>query len=91
MVRRRSLGPGPVQFHRGGAERAADLARGGGAGDPAVAVGVIGGDRAELVLCQLGCLCVVRGCLLFGGGGARRPEFQQRFRRGRAVQASRWR
>jgi hypothetical protein len=66
--------------------RAADLAGDGGAGDAVVAVGVVAGDRAELVFCQLGCLCVVRGGLVNGGGGAQRAEFQQRFRRGGAVQ-----
>jgi hypothetical protein len=40
----------PVQGHRRGAERAADLARGGGAGDAVVAVGVVSGEAAELAV-----------------------------------------
>jgi hypothetical protein len=44
------LGPVPVQGHRGGAERAADLARGGGAGGAVVAVVVGGGEAAELAV-----------------------------------------
>src|SRR5258707_1169689 len=43
------LGPVPVQGHRAGAQRAADLACDGGAGDAVVAVGVVGGVPAELV------------------------------------------
>jgi hypothetical protein len=38
------LRPVPVQEHRRGPERAADLAHGGGTLDPVVAVGVVGGD-----------------------------------------------
>jgi hypothetical protein len=66
------LGPVPVQGHRGGAERAADLAHGGGAGDAVVAVFVVGGEAAELVAGQLGGLAVVVRGLLFGGGAAQR-------------------
>ena len=51
-----------------------------------VAVGVIGGEAAELVAGQLaGFAVVVRG-LLFGGGAGERPEFGQGAGRGRAVQ-----
>ncbi len=38
-----------VEGHRLGPERAADLAHDRGAHDAVVAVGVVGGDRAELV------------------------------------------
>ena len=68
----------PVQGHRGGAERAADLAHGGGALHPVVAVGVVGGEAAELVPGQLAGLAVVVRGLLFGGGAGERPEFGQR-------------
>ena len=47
------LGPVPVQEHRRGAQRAADLARGGRALHPVVAVFVVGGEAAELVAGQL--------------------------------------
>src|SRR5580700_2637900 len=43
LWRGEDLGPVPVQGHRRRAERAADLARGGRAGDPVVAVGVVAG------------------------------------------------
>jgi hypothetical protein len=66
------LGPVPVQEHRRGPERAADLAHGGGTLDPVVAVGVVGGDPAELVAGQLGGLAVVVRGLLFGGGAGQR-------------------
>jgi len=46
------LGPVPVQPHRGGPQRAADLACGGGALDAVVAVGVVGGEAAELAVRQ---------------------------------------
>jgi len=53
-----------------------------------VAVGVVGGEAAELVADQLaGFAVVVRG-LLFGGGAGQRPEFGQRAGRARAVQVS---
>ena len=62
-----------------GPERAADLAHGGGAGDAVVAVGVVGGDPAELVAGELGGLLVVRGGLLRRWRRGRSgPEFQQR-------------
>jgi hypothetical protein len=78
----------PVQHHRLRAERAADLARGGGAGDAVVAVGVVAGDPAGLVTGQLGGLAFpVRG-LFPGGGAGERPEFQQRARCAGAVQTS---
>src|SRR5947207_166091 len=60
------LRPVPVQEHRRGAERAADLAHGGGALDPVVAVGIVGGEAAELVAGQLAGLAVVVGGLLCG-------------------------
>ena len=53
-----------------------------------VAVGVAGGDPAELVAGQLGGLAVVVRGLLFGGGAGQRPEFQQRAGRGRAVEVA---
>ena len=53
-----------------------------------VAVGVVSADRSELVLCQLGCLGVVRGGLLSGGSGGQRPELKQCLGRGRAVQVA---
>ena len=62
----------------------------GGALRPVVAVGVIGGDLAELVAGGLGGLRVVRGGLFSGRAGGQRPEFQQ----GRAQPGStgsRWR
>src|SRR5258706_57090 len=43
------LGPVAAEGHRCRAERAADLAGDGGAGDAVVAVGVVGGVPAELV------------------------------------------
>jgi hypothetical protein len=42
---------------------------------PVVAVGVVGGEAAELVPGQLAGLAVVIGGLLFGGGAGQRPEF----------------
>src|SRR5262249_15616719 len=59
----------PVLGHRCGPERAADLAHGGGAGDPVVAVLVVAGEAAELVAGELGGLAVV-ACGLFWGGDA---------------------
>ena len=82
------LGPVPAQGHRGRAERAADLAGGGGAGDAVVAVGVVGGEPAELVPGQLGCLLVVRGGVRGGGAGRQRAELEQWCRGGRAVQVA---
>ena len=55
------LGPVPAEGHRGGAERAADLAHGGGAGDAVVAVCVVAGDAPELVTGEFGGVRVVRG------------------------------
>ena len=78
----------PVQRHRRGAERAADLAHGGGALHPVVAVGVVGGEAAELVPGQLAGLAVVVRGLLFGGGAGERPEFGQRPRCLGAVQVA---
>ena len=80
------LGPVPVQRQGGGAERAANLAQGGRALDPVVAVGVVCGEAAELVAGQLGGLAVVRGGLLGGGVAGWRPEFQQGAGGGRALQ-----
>src|SRR5262249_56300256 len=71
------LWPVQVQRHGGGPQRAADLARSGGALHPVVAVGVVAGEAAELVPGQLGGLAVVGGGLLFGGGAGERPELQQ--------------
>ena len=48
-----------------------------GHGDAVVAVGVVGGEAAELVAGEFGGLRVVRGGLLRGGGAGQRPEFQQ--------------
>ena len=82
----RISGRSRVQGHGGGAERAADLAHGRGAGDPVVAVGVVGGDLAELVPGGLGGLLVMRAGLLRGGVAGQRAELQQWLRGGRAVQ-----
>ena len=84
----RICGPLPVAGHGGGPERAADLARGGGAHDAVVAVSVVGAGPAEFVPGEFGGLGVVRGDLLWGGGGGQRPEFQQRFGGGGAVQVA---
>ena len=62
----------PVQGHRGGPERAADLARRGGALHPVVAVGVVGGEAAELVPGQLGGRVFPVRSLLAGGGAGER-------------------
>ena len=88
LGRGEDLGPVAVQRHGGRAQRAADLAHGGGAHDPVVAVGVVGGDPAELVAGELGGLLVVRGGLVRGGVAGQRPEFQQRAGRGRAVEVA---
>jgi len=49
LGRGEDLGAVPAERHGCRAQRAADLAHGGGAGDAVVAVGVIAGDPAELV------------------------------------------
>ena len=54
--------------------------------DAVVAVGVVGGEAAELVAGQLGGLAVVVRGLLSGGGAGQRPEFQQRAGCARAVE-----
>src|ERR1039457_5255328 len=82
------LGPVPVQPHRGGPERAADLAHGGGTLDPVVPVGIIAGEAAELVAGELGGPGVVRGGLVPGRAAGQRAEFQQGAGRGRAVQVA---
>jgi hypothetical protein len=51
-----------------------------------VAVGVVGGEAAELVAGQFGGLAVVAGGLLFDSGAGGRPELQQPARCLRAVQ-----
>jgi hypothetical protein len=53
-----------------------------------VAVGVIGGEAAELVPGQFAGLAVVVRGLLFGGGAGERPEFQQQARCLGAVQVA---
>jgi hypothetical protein len=64
------LGPVPVQGHRCGPERAADLARRGGAPHAVVAVLVVGGEAAEHVAGQLaGLAVVVRGLVFRSGAG----------------------
>jgi len=68
----------PVQSHRRGAVRAADLAHGGRALDPVVAVGVVSGEAAELVAGGLGGLRVMRCGLLPGRARGEGPRFQQR-------------
>ena len=70
------LGPVPVEFHRRGAERAADFPGGGGAGVAAVAVGVVGGVEAEFVAGELSSLLVVGGGVGGGGAGRQRHQFQ---------------
>ena len=84
----RISGRAAVQGHRRGPERAAELAHGGGAGDAVVAVGVVGGEPAELVPGEFGGLRVVRGDLVCGGGGGQRAEVQQRLRGGGAVEVA---
>ena len=74
-----------------GAERAADLARGGGARDAVVAVGVVSGEAAELVAGELSGAGVVRGGVFGGGAAGERPEFQQRARRLSGSTGCRWR
>ena len=87
MLRRgEDLGAVAVQGHRRRAQRAADLARGGRALHPVVAVFVVAGEAAELVAGGLGGLRVVRRGLLRRGGAGERPEFQQRAGRGGAVE-----
>jgi hypothetical protein len=78
----------PVQGHRRGLQRAADLAHGGRALDAVAAVGVVAGDAAELAACGLGGLRVVLRGLGWRGGAGERPEFQQRAGGGRAVEAA---
>jgi hypothetical protein len=77
LRRGEDLGPAAVKEHGRGAEGAADLAHGGRAGDAVVAVGIVGGEAAELVTGQLGCLLVVRGGLFSGRVAGQRPELQQ--------------
>jgi hypothetical protein len=55
-------------------QRAADLAHGGGAHHPVVAVGVVAGDPAELVAGEFGGLLVMRADLLGGGVAGQRRE-----------------
>jgi hypothetical protein len=50
---------------------------GGGATDAPVAVGVVAGDRRELVAVKLVAAGVVRGGVLGGGAAGQRPEFEQ--------------
>ena len=71
------LRPVPVQPHRVGTERAAGLARGGGALHPVIAVGVVAGEAAGLVAGGLGGPRVVLRGLRRGGGAGQRGEFQQ--------------
>jgi hypothetical protein len=75
-----------VQPHRWRPERAADLARGGGALGPVAAVFIVAGEAAELVAGGLGGLRVVCRGLRGSRRAGERPEFQQRARRGRAVE-----
>src|ERR1700729_1599940 len=49
LRRGEDFGPVAGERHGGGAERAADLARGGRAGDAVVAVGIVAGEPSELV------------------------------------------
>src|SRR5215471_8113654 len=89
MLRRaEDLGPGAVQFHRLGAQRAADLPGGGGAGMPSVAVSVLAGVDAQLVSGELGCLLVVVGDVGAAGAGWQRDQLQQRWRCLGAVETS---
>jgi hypothetical protein len=78
LRRGEDLGAAAVEFHRLGPVGAADLARGGGAAGPVVAVGVIGGEAAEFVPGELGGPGVVRCDVVYGGVAGQRPEFQQR-------------
>lgn len=59
-----------------------------GAGDAVVAVGVVGGEAAELVAGQFGGLGVVRGGVVRGGGGSQRAELEQRPGCGGAVEVA---
>ena len=79
MFRRgEDLGAVTVQGHRGGPQRAADLAHGGRALDAVVPVGVVSGEAAELVPGQLGRLAVVVRYLVCRRGAGERPQVQQR-------------
>jgi hypothetical protein len=69
-------------------QRAADLAHGGGTLDPVVAVGVAGGEAAELVAGQLAGLAVVVRSLGFGGGAGQRSQFGQGAGCARAVEVA---
>ena len=53
-----------------------------------VAVGVVGGEAAELVPGEFSSLLVVGGDLVCGGGGGQRAQAQQRLRGGGAVQVA---
>jgi hypothetical protein len=72
------LWPVPGQCRGRGAERVADLPGDGGAGQPAVAVGVLAGVDAELVTGELGGLLVVGGDSSGAAAGWQRGQFQQR-------------
>jgi len=67
----------PVPGHRCRLQRAADLARGGRAGDAVVAVGIVAGEAAELVPGSLGGPGVVRGGFFRCGAARQRPELEQ--------------
>ena len=88
LRRGEDLRPGAVEGHGVRAERAAEFARGGGAGDAVVAVGVVGGEPAELVPGEFSGLLVVRGDLVCGGGGGQRAQVQQWLRGGGAVEVA---
>ena len=74
------------QRHRFGSPRAAHLAQHGGAGHPMEAVGVIGGDRSQLVASELGTAFVVRRRLGVTGAACERFKGEERLRSGRTVQ-----
>src|ERR1700694_2562508 len=70
------------------AERAADLALGGGADHAAVAVLVVGGDGRELVAGELAAERVVRLGLFGGRAAVQRPELEQGLGGGGAVEVA---
>jgi hypothetical protein len=85
------LGAVPAQCHRRRLQRAADLARGGGALHPVAAVFVVGGEAAEFAAGGLGGLRVMVRGLLFRRAAGQRPEFEQRAGGPAGSRGSRWR
>jgi hypothetical protein len=78
LGRGEDLGAVAVQGHRRRLQGAADLARGGGALHPVVAVLVAGGEAAEFVAGGLGGLRVMGGGLLFRRAAGKRSASNRR-------------